>query len=292
MLFEIRHETRFSYTGAVFLEPFILRLQPRCDAMQRLHAFDLRVEPSPQGMTACVDLDGTTSHAVWFSGLYESLSITTAARVEVLRSNPFDFLLLQTAAAGRFINYPEHLTGPLADYVQRPALAAEVTLLAAATAGESSDALSFLINLCSRIHSQCPTLYREHGDPWEAELTIARREGSCRDLALLFMDAARRQGFEARFVSGYNGWEADDAERDLHAWAEIYLPGGGWRGFDPSTGLAVDHHYIALAAAARFQHAAPTTGTFRGTGIHSTLHNHISIRVGIQAQAGQWQAFQ
>ena len=86
-------------------------------------------------------------------------------------------------------------------------------------------------------------------------------------------------GIASRFVSGYV-YEADrQGSSDLHAWAEVYLPGAGWRGYDPSLGLAVADQHIPLAAAPEPSAAAPTTGTFRGTAAKSMMEYRIEIEV-------------
>lgn len=107
---------------------------------------------------------------------------------------------------------------------------------------------------------------------------MTRKEGSCRDLAVLFIDACRHLGLTARFVSGYHTDEPADGIRRLHAWAEIYLPGAGWRGYDPSQGLATAERHIAIAAAATPRLAALVSGTFRGNGTQSSLVANIDIR--------------
>src|SRR5690606_27947417 len=106
----------------------------------------------------------------------------------------------------------------------------------------------------------------------------AEGKGACRDLAMLFIDACRSQGLAARFVSGYAWQDAAQAEHDLHAWAEVYLPGGGWRGFDPSTGLATADHHIAVAACAVPDGAAPTTGTIQSRDVTTDLHTDVRIQ--------------
>jgi transglutaminase-like putative cysteine protease len=96
-------------------------------------------------------------------------------------------------------------------------------------------------------------------------------------LAALFIDVCRALGIAARFVSGY---EESDALRDggeLHAWAEVYIPGAGWRGYDPSRGLAVAQSHVAVAAAATAAGTAPVTGTFRGSGVTSEFETEVRV---------------
>ena len=106
---------------------------------------------------------------------------------------------------------------------------------------------------------------RDDGPPLAPEVTLERGEGSCRDLAVLFCAACRSVGIPARFVSGYEREAALQDKAHMHAWAEVYLSGGGWRGYDPSQGLAVYTAHVAVAAAADPRLAAPVSGSFRGS---------------------------
>jgi transglutaminase-like putative cysteine protease len=90
------------------------------------------------------------------------------------------------------------------------------------------------------------------------------REGSCRDLAILFCDVCRVMGIAARFVSGYECATVGRADASMHAWAEVYLPGVGWRGYDPSRGLAVANCHVAVAAGFDPELAAPISGLYFG----------------------------
>jgi transglutaminase-like putative cysteine protease len=93
------------------------------------------------------------------------------------------------------------------------------------------------------------------------------------------MDACRAAGLATRFVSGYQEGDPTRAERELHAWVEVYLPGAGWRGYDPTYGVPVADRHVAVAAGLTPRAAAPTSGTFRGTGTGSTLRTEIRMRV-------------
>jgi transglutaminase-like putative cysteine protease len=101
-------------------------------------------------------------------------------------------------------------------------------------------------------------------------------EGSCRDLTVLYLAIARSQGFAGRFVSGYHVSPGTDGAHDLHAWPEIYVPGGGWRGFDPTTGLAVADLHVGVAVGALPQQAAPVSGTYVGDAT-SELETYVEI---------------
>jgi transglutaminase-like putative cysteine protease len=105
---------------------------------------------------------------------------------------------------------------------------------------------------------------RQVGPAWPAGRTLKERVGSCRDLAMLMVESCRCVGLPARFVSGYHLVEPKPKRYDLHAWAEVYLPGAGWRGFDPSGIGVIDDRYITLATSSKPELTAAITGSFSG----------------------------
>ena len=266
MLFEIIHRTRYHYSRPVFLEPFTVRLRPRCDASQTLRSYRIDVTPQPSGIAHCLNLYGNNTETIWFSGLHEDLIIEVDTLVETHRGNPFDFFVTDPAALTVPLQYQSQLARVLGHYRVRegdhPDLAA-FTLEMMHAAGH--EAIPFLTILAEQIYQRLEYMLREHGDPWTPEETLKQGKGSCRDFAMLFIDICRSAGIAARFVSGYCISDAvAGAGGDMHAWAEVYLPGSGWRGFDPSRGLSVNDDYVAVAAGQLSQDAAPTFGSFRG----------------------------
>jgi hypothetical protein len=144
--------------------------------------------------------------------------------------------------------------------------------------GVNSQLLPFLAELSRQLHQQIEVPVREHGDPAPAERTLQERRGACRDVTVLFMACCRSLGIAARFVSGYQQGDGKGGTSYMHAWAEVYIPGGGWRGYDPTHGLAIADSHVALAASARPELAAPTSGSFRGTGVSSRMRTELTIR--------------
>jgi len=283
MRYRIGHRLEFTYTAPVFHEPHLLRLRPRSDGTQRLLDYRLSLDPEPAGRADIVEADGGTATQVWFRGTTPQLVVTMETEVETLRENPFDYL--PDAAAGPLpLPYPDPLGQHLYPYRLPLSRPGPVRDLAEAVAREAGYVPApFLTALTRALHTRCRAVIRDQGWPHPPEETLSRGEGSCRDLAVLFMDAARWMGLAARFVSGYQEGDPDQEERHLHAWPEVFVPGGGWRGFDPILGLAVADRHIALAAAARPEEAAPVTGRFRGTGVGVSL----SASVHLQAVAAQ-----
>jgi len=275
---EIRHELRFRYSHPVFLEPLIIRLRPRNDCHQRLLDFHLKIEPEPVGCVDLIDLDGNTAISAWFDGLCPSLRIVATSLVETLRENPFAFILTGIGTDRLPMSYPEALRTSLHPYLKTasdPKVAAFAKDVATFSDGKT---LSFLSDLTSKIHEEFQWAIREKGDPVSAGETLAKREGACRDLSVLFMECCRSMGLAVRFVSGYGPGEKGE-RRHLHAWSEVYLPSGGWRGYDPTHGLAVADGYVALAAGPHPGLAAPTSGAFRGTGAESHLDYDLEIEI-------------
>jgi transglutaminase-like putative cysteine protease len=278
MLFKVRHITRYRYDQPVFLEPQTIRLRPRGDAAQRLLAFFLSVDPAPEGLVQHLDPEGNDVACAWFNGLTETLTLTTSFELETLRINPFDYIITEPGLRNLPAVYPPELSARL---VQCLALAGgpEVSAFSDAIAAEAgSRPLDFLNLLCARIRETIEVRVRLQGDPLPAERTLTDRCGSCRDLAVLFIAASRSQGLAARFVSGYQEGDPDARERHLHAWAEVYLPGGGWRGFDPTHGLAVADRHVAVAASMNPPGAAPLSGRFRGSGAVASLDFELQIQ--------------
>jgi transglutaminase-like putative cysteine protease len=130
----------------------------------------------------------------------------------------------------------------------------------------------------AQVHKDCAKIVREEGPPQPAGVTLRQRRGSCRDLAVLFIDACRVFNIGARFVSGYQRYGQDPKRRYMHAWAEVYLPGAGWRGYDPTHAIVVADAHVAVAACRAPAGAAPLEGGFTGTqGVSSTMEVCLEI---------------
>lgn len=278
MLFEIAHTTVYSYSRAVFLGAHTIRLRPRADFAQQPIGFELAIEPRPAGLSESLDFDGNIVAHAWFEGATETLTIKASSQTSSLERNPFDFILLDPGAEKLPARYAGAAAAPAAPYLVRPRASAAVDRWAGSIAQSAGgETLPFLTVLCREIHDASAYVVREDGDPMAPEETLRGKQGSCRDLAVLFMDACRAEGLAARFVSGYHDIEAHRDAGSMHAWSEVYLPGGGWRGYDPTLGVAVADGHIALAAAADPREAAPVSGSFRGSGALGSLKAKIEI---------------
>jgi transglutaminase-like putative cysteine protease len=283
MLYQISHQTTYTYSQTVSLNPHLIRLRPRCNNWQKLHNFSLLVNPQPQSISELIDLDGNDFSKLWFDTPTNQLSLQILAKVETWQTNPFNYLL-ETWATTLPFDYPSSLLIQLKPYLKPYSFVLDTVIVELAEAiiqEVNANTVDFLSNLNQRIYENCQYITRETGEPWQAGITWRRKQGSCRDLAILFMEVCRAVGLAARFVSGYQEGNSDQQERDLHAWVEVYLPGAGWRGYDPTHGLAVSDRHIALAASAFPSYAAPISGTVNsqnGTKADSRLEAQIMIK--------------
>lgn len=278
MRFTIEHTIRYRYDRPVFIEPTAIRLRPQHDSRQRLIEHDLHITPEPAGIAAMADIDGNETTNLWFNGLHESLTITTKSVVETQMVDPFRYVLPQDALALP-MGYEQPLAGALSPYLHRDCIDETVNRFAHDLLETMQrDTTNFVMSLTTQLNAMIAMEVRVEGDPYPPAKTLAEGRGACRDVAVLFMDVCRAVGLASRFVSGYKAFNLiPGTNHDLHGWAAVYLPGAGWRGYDPSEGVAVADRHVVLAAACDPALAAPTTGTFRGTNASASLDHVVHI---------------
>jgi transglutaminase-like putative cysteine protease len=280
MRFQIRHSLQYRYERPVFLEPLTVRLTPRQGPGQRLLEHRLEVKAGPSGRSEIVDAEGNSAVVLWFDELRQELDLTVTMAVETLQKNPFDWIVTDPAAARVPLDYPAATAHSLAPYRAEgavdPSVAAWAAEQAAAVGHRSTD---LLMALADTIHHGFHHVGRPDGDPMAPAQTLAGRSGACRDTAMLYVEACRSLGLAARFVSGYSMHHPPEvSEQELHAWAEVYLEGAGWRGYDPSLGLAVADGHVVLAVAPDHRLAAPVSGSYRGTGVGSRMDYRVALQ--------------
>lgn len=287
MRYKIRHNTVYQYNNPVQLDTHVLRLYPRTEVHQSVSSSSVQISPQPNKVVQTLDLDGNTVSRLWFpEEAITRLNVEVISEVETLCTNPFDYLL-ERWAAELPIDYPSMLKAQLMPYlgVNGSGIVSAIEPAAMQLAQEilyatDNNTVSFLSSLNQRIYEQCQYMIRETGHPLPPGITWNKKVGSCRDFAVLFMEACRAVGLAARFVSGYQEGDPDARDRHLHAWAEVYLPGAGWRGYDPTLGLAVGDRHIPLVASAYPDYAAPLTGRLRAGGnAKATMSYQLSIQV-------------
>lgn len=277
MICDIRHRMEYRYTSPVSFEAHQLHLMPRTDGFQRLLQFSIRISPEPSSRNQLIDVFGNPAHEIWFNGKSDRLAIEAYSRVETFCVNPFDYLVCESSVRLPVV-YPELLQPGLAVYKSQSGDEPSIRDYAGNIARKAGhETIGFLSEVCLDIHRTVRYLRREDASPHSPAQILAEKKGSCRDLAILFIACCRSQGLAARFTSGYMFGNSDFFERDLHAWAEVYIEGGGWRGYDPSTGLAVCDQYVALASGPVPQLVTPSAGTFRGAGMLQDFQTSVSV---------------
>lgn len=277
MRHHIAHQFTYRYSAPVQLGSHLLRLRPREDGGQRLHDFQVEVTPTPLGRCGLVDLYGNGVLQLWFDDrAIDTLSVRTAATVSTERPNPFDFLL-EPWATTLPIDYPSSQRRALEPFLGDRADPVATQLAWELCDRAGNNTITFLGLLNQQIYSHCTYEIRETGEPYPAGFTWQQRRGSCRDLAVLFMETCRAIGLGTRFVSGYEVGDPEHPHKYLHAWVEVYLPGGGWRGYDPTQGLAVGDGYIVVATAPDARQAAPFPGLYHGRNVSAALTSRLEI---------------
>ena len=273
------HNLQYSYEESVQLGEHRLCIKPRSHGFQKLINFDLNISPKPKILYPLLAASGEEINRITFEGYANSLSIKAVSEVETLtHPDIFDGVKerdLTLPFCRSIIN--RDLQGALEGWMpngQHDPSAVE--LAQEALAGSSNNALSFTFQLIEIIQDRVKYTKRHSGPAWPASRTLRERVGSCRDLAMLMVEACRSVGIPSRFVSGYHFEDPLPNELDLHAWAELYIPGAGWRGFDPSGKGLIDERYLTLVSSSKSNLTAVITGNFKG---RINLKNNLSWEI-------------
>ncbi len=278
MKFKITHHIQYAYSREVFVEPTVLRLKPRDDFSQKLENYQLVLNPAPAGRSEGLDLYNNPVTLFWHTANLAKWEADTTFTIETLLNNPFNYLITDQQVLRLPAKYGKENRQAMAPYLFRPEPDGAVDGLAQRLLAESDDnTLSFLYHMTDTLHRDIQQVVRLVGEALPPGKTLRRKEGACRDLAVLFIDLCRSLGLASRFVSGYKFDPGSKDSFELHAWAEVFLPGAGWRGYDPSLGLAVADSHIALASGPGPAEAAAVTGSFRGSEVLSSLKYQVNM---------------
>ena len=269
MIASIQHKLRYDYSEAVTLDPHILYLHPRKSALLSVQEFKIQIDPAPVQTSKNLDPEGNIQNILFFKEPTSYLSIEVKTTVETTEFNPFDFVYFPFESKTLPITYSTSYQKTLSPYLGLEGVTPNVEQMARQIASEvrysTSDYLSALNEFIS---SKFAYEIREEGAPNTPEFTLINRKGSCRDYAVLFSALCRAMGLATRFVSGYyigvSPVDVPNQTHHLHAWVEVYLPGGGWRGYDPTQHEVVSGNHIPLAASCLPEEITPVFGSFRG----------------------------
>jgi transglutaminase-like putative cysteine protease len=277
------HRFDYRYSEPVLLGPHRFCLRPRPHGFQRLITHQLQVSPDPSQLYDLLAAGGDTITRARFLGESDHLSVVATSEVETYNPPLIEACLDEDMARlpvtiGKLNpDLLSNLQGWLPNG-QHDASAAD--LAQEALMGSDQRSLTFLQQLVEIIQDRVKYTQRHVGPAWPAGRTLKERVGSCRDLAMLMIECCRSMGLPARFVSGYHLVEPKPQRYDLHAWAEVYLQGAGWRGFDPSGQGAVDDRYIPVATSSQSDLTAAISGSFSGPpGVNSSLEWEISAEI-------------
>ena len=272
MRIRIRHHTEYRYPEPAALGPHYVRLRPAEHTRARLLAYNLTIGPEheirwqqdPWGnRIARVTFDEETRA--------RALSVTVDASFDIRPVNPFDFFV-DGRCEDLPLEYPDGLIGELEPFLHPPTMTpALATFIESLPSG--GRLVDFIVELTRRVAERVNYVIRNEPGLQTSEETLTVNSGSCRDSAVLLVDALRARGLAARFVSGYlvqltdEGNIPDEAKGvdrdvvDLHAWAEVYVPGAGWIGLDGTSGLLTGEGHIPLAGTVQPVLAGPIEGT-------------------------------
>ena len=279
MKFKVTHFTEYLFSSDVFLEPHYLRLTPRQTPHNQVTAFGLDIFPEPEGLSYQTDEKGNLVHLCWFEGMTSQLSIKSESLIDVEEFNPLDFLLYPSEFFTLPFTYSEYQKSALASSLRFEPISDPLRHYGERIASEANfDTVTFITNLTRQIHDDFTVDYRQFGEPYKPDKTFELKTGSCRDLTWMQINLLRNMGVAARFVSGYFYFPIDPPIYELHAWVEVFLPGAGWVGLDPSHGIAASHSHIPIISSSSFEHAMPVTGTIRGEAT-SVLNTNVLIEV-------------
>ncbi len=275
MRFSVCHETHYRYSSPVALAAHVLRLTPRAENAALL-THSLIIDPAPSVRQDQMDHHGNLITRLEFAGFTDHLRIESCFDLET-RATP-----AQAVASVTPLPWPSNAGDPMAEFLTPADLDESVRAFAVGLASESGwEARGFLERLTQTLFTRMDRHIRPQGAAQSPAHTLATGKGACRDLTVLFMTACRSLGIPARFVSGYQAHaDTPDGRRHLHAWAEVFLPGSGWRGFDPMHGLPVTDGHVALCAAPDQAATMPVEGGFYGDGVTATLD--YGVRISIQ----------
>jgi len=267
----LHHRTRYRYDREVSLSPQVVRLRTAPHCRTPILSYSLRITPSQHFLNWQQDPQGNFLARVVFPGKTRELALEVDLVAEMTVINPFDFFLEPEVFEYPF-QYTDWIAGELQPFRVTEPLGPELRSFLAAIPRDAKRTVDFLVDVNRFVQREIRYLTRDEPGVQSCEETLKRRSGSCRDSAWLLVQILRNLGLAARFVSGYliqlrpdvkpldGPAGADHDFTDLHAWAEVFLPGAGWVGLDPTSGLLTGEGHLPLAASPDYQSAAPVSG--------------------------------
>lgn len=282
-LVSLHHITSYHYDRPVSLGPHLIRLRPVALGT-RVSDYRLTVLPREHLLHWQQDPFGNWLARIIFPEKSDEFRVDVEFTADITDTDPFAFLIESNAEAWPF-SYTTEFRSDLAPYLKNEQMGPKLTAHAALVHTDEAT-LPFLNDLNRRLSNEIGYLVRDTPGVQAPDETLELGTGSCRDKAWLLVETLRELGLAARFVSGYlipypsdptspAGSAPGDDAVELHAWVDVYLPGAGWIGFDPTLGLLCGSRHLAVAAAPHYFSAAPITGSVEPSGVEA--HFEISI---------------
>jgi uncharacterized protein (DUF2126 family)/transglutaminase-like putative cysteine protease len=286
----LEHRTSYTFDRLVQVYPHIVRLRPAPHSRTPIDAYSLRIEPADHFINWQQDALGNFLARLVFPSPMRQLTITVGLIADLKVINPFDFFIedwAETWPGAPGLIYPKELADDLKPYLRPVDETGEGTgpgdLVQAwvrnFSVPDGTRTIDFLVAINHAVNADVGYSLRMEPGVQTPDFTLRSGIGSCRDSAWLLVSILRQLGLAARFVSGYLVQLASDIEAldgpsgptadftDLHAWTEVYIPGAGWIGLDPTSGLFASEGHIPLAATPNPASAAPISG---GTAVCNT----------------------
>ena len=281
-----RHITHYRLDRPINLSPHVLRLRPAPHSRTPIRAYAMRIAPDTHFINWQQDPFGNYLARLVFNEKTRELRIEVEVVADMTVINPFDFFVEESAEKIPF-TYDAQLRKELAPYFEITDSGPLLSAWLEKVDRSPTTTVDFLVNLNQMVHEAVNYSVRMEPGVQTCEETLQRAVGSCRDSGWLLVQILRHLGLAARFVSGYliqltadekslDGPSGPDADfTDLHAWAEVYIPGAGWVGLDPTSGLFAGEGHIPLACTPHYSSAAPVTGAMDKCEVTFAFENSV-----------------